>query len=119
MQRWLAARNVGPLYICPGKSVGERLQRIVQQPPEGGVCRLGTVRHAAGGEDFGSGIQEVLGSGAVAQRDGVQDADGIRRRTWFGLRYAPSALSSITTPTDSQESERMLNDSLRTRVRES
>src|SRR6266481_3707623 len=26
------------VVYCPGQSVGERLQRIVQQPHEGGVC---------------------------------------------------------------------------------
>ncbi|MGB0034525.1 MAG: ATP-binding protein, partial [Candidatus Acidiferrales bacterium] len=33
----------------------------------------------------------------------MQDAGRIRRRTWAGLRYAPSAPSSITTPTDSHK----------------
>src|SRR5208282_881064 len=91
------------VVYCTGQSVGERLQRIVQQPDEGGVCGPGNVRLADGGEGFGSGIQAVLESGAVAQRDRIQDAGGIRRRTWAGLRYAPSAPSAITTPTDSQK----------------
>ena len=91
------------VVYCPGQSVGERLQRIVQQPDEGGVCGPGSFRFVAGGESFGSGIQAVLESGAVAQRDRVQDAGRIRRRTWAGLRYAPSAPSSITTPSDSHK----------------
>src|SRR5450759_403397 len=88
---------------CTGKSVGERLQRIVQQPDEGGVCGPRTVRLVAGGKGFGSGVQAILESGAAAQRDRIQDAGRIRRRTWAGLRYAPSAPSSITTPTDSHK----------------
>ena len=91
------------VVYCTGQSVGKRLQRIVQQPDEGGVCGSRAVRIAAGGQGFGSGIQAVLESGAVAQRDRIQDAGGIRRRTWAGLRYAPSAPSSITTPTDSHK----------------
>ncbi len=91
------------VVYCTGQSMGERVQRIVQQPDEGGVCGPGNVRLAAGGEGFGSGIQDILESGAAAQRDRVPDAGGIRRRTWAGLRYAPSAPSSITTPTDSHK----------------
>src|SRR5208283_2283554 len=91
------------VVYCSGQSVGERLQRVVQQPDEGGVCGPRAVRIADGGEGFGSGIQALLESGAVAQRDRIQDAGGIRRRTWAGLRYAPSAPSSITTPTDSHK----------------
>src|SRR6266851_6964219 len=91
------------VVYCPGQSVGERLQRIVQQPDEGGVCGPGSFRFVAGGEGFGSGIPAVLESGEVAQRDRVQDAGRIRCRTWAGLRYAPSAPSSITKPTDSHK----------------
>src|SRR5271157_1724164 len=91
------------VVYCPGQSVGERLQRIVQQPDEGGVCGPRAVRIVDGGKGFGSGIQALLESGAAAQRDRVQDAGGIRRRTWAGLRYAPSAPSSITTPNDSHK----------------
>src|SRR5713101_4507504 len=91
------------VVYCPGQSVGERLQRIVQQPDEGGVCGPGSFRFVAGGEGFGSGIPAVLESGEVAQRDRVQNAGRIRRRTWAGLRYAPSAPSSITKPTDSHK----------------
>src|SRR5208283_308824 len=91
------------VVYCSGQSVGERLQRVVQQPDEGGVCGPRAVRIADGGEGFGSGIQALLESGAVAQRDRIQDAGGIRRRTWAGLRYAPSAPSSITTQTDSHK----------------
>src|SRR2546428_9647411 len=91
------------VVYCTGQSVGERLQRIVQQPDEGGVCGPGNIRFVAGGQGFGSGVQAVLESGAVAQRDRIQDTGGIRRRTWAGLRYAPSAPSSITTPTDSHK----------------
>src|SRR5262245_20919951 len=91
------------VVYCTRQSVGERLQRVVQQPDEGGVCRPGNVRFIAGGEGFGSGIQAVLESGEVAQRDRVQDAGRIRRRTWVGLRYAPSAPSSITTPNGSHK----------------
>jgi len=67
------------VVYCTGQSVGERLQRIVQQPDEGGVCGPGAVRIADGGEGFGSGIQALLESGAVAQGDRIQDASGIRR----------------------------------------
>src|SRR6202166_4301764 len=91
------------VVYCPGQSVGERLQRIVQQPDEGGVCGPGSFRFVAGGETFGSGVQAVLESGAVAQRDRIQDTGRIRRRTWAGLRYAPSAPSSINTTTDSHK----------------
>src|SRR6266851_2583211 len=91
------------VVYCPGQSVGERLQRIVQQPDEGGVCGPGSFRFVAGGQGFGSGIPAVLESGEVAQRDRVQNAGRIRRRTWAGLRYAPSAPSSITKPTDSHK----------------
>src|SRR6266849_4102953 len=91
------------VVYCPGQSVGERLQRIVQQPDEGGVCGSRNIRLAAGGKTFGSGVPEVLESGAVAQRDRVQDAGRIRRRTWAGLRFAPSAPSSINTTTDSHK----------------
>src|SRR5713101_226344 len=91
------------VVYCPGQSVGERLQRIVQQPDEGGVCGPGSFRFVAGGEGFGRGIPAVLESGEVAQRDRVQNAGRIRRRTWAGLRYAPSAPSSITKPTDSHK----------------
>src|SRR5260370_33880839 len=82
------------VVYCPGQSVGERLQRIVQQPHEGGVCGPGSFRFVTGGQGFGSGIPAVLESGEVAQRDRVQNAGRIRRRTWAGLRYAPSAPSS-------------------------
>src|SRR5579863_1266091 len=91
------------VVYCPGQSVGERLQRIVQQPNEGGVRGPGNFRFTAGGKSFGSGVQAVLESGAVAQRDRIPDAGGIRRRTWAGLRYAPSAPSAVTTPTDSHK----------------
>src|SRR5713226_1132860 len=91
------------VVYCPGQSVGERLQRIVQQPHEGGVCGPGSFRFVTGGQGFGSGIPAVLESGEVAQRDRVQNAGRIRRRTWAGLRYAPSAPSSITKPTDSHK----------------
>src|SRR6266404_2701397 len=91
------------VVYCPGQSVGERLQRIVQQPHEGGVCGPGSFRFITGGQGFGSGIPAVLESGEVAQRDRVQNAGRIRRRTWAGLRYAPSAPSSITKPTDSHK----------------
>ena len=91
------------VVYCPGQSVGERLQRIVQQPDEGGVRGPGSIRFAPGGKSFGCGVQAVLESGAVAQRDRIPDAGGIRRRTWAGLRYAPSAPSSITTPTNSHK----------------
>src|SRR5579863_8933836 len=91
------------VVYCPGQSVGERLQRIVQQPNEGGVRGTGNFRFTAGGKSFGSGVQAVLESGAVAQRDRIPDAGGIRRRTWAGLRYAPSAPSAVTTPTDSHK----------------
>src|SRR5579863_8570581 len=91
------------VVYCPGQSVGERLQRIVQQPNEGGVRGPGNFRFTAGGKSFGSGISAVLERGAVAQRDRVPDAGGIRRRTWAGLRYAPSAPSSINTTTDSHK----------------
>src|SRR5229473_4631490 len=91
------------VVYCPGQSVGERLQRIVQQPDEGRVCGPGSFRFVAGGEGFGRGIPAVLESGEVAQRDRVQNAGRIRRRTWAGLRYAPSAPSSITKPTDSHK----------------
>src|SRR6266446_4698794 len=93
----------GVVVYCPGQSVGERLQRIVQQPHEGGVCGPGSFRFVTGGQGFGSGIPAVLESGEVAQRDRVQNAGRIRRRTWAGLRYAPSAPSSITKPTDSHK----------------
>src|SRR5258708_952461 len=91
------------VVYCPGQSVGERLQRIVQQPHEGGVCGPGSFRFVTGGQGFGSGIPAVLESGEVAQRDRVQNAGRIRRRTWAGLRYAPSAPSSITKPTNSHK----------------
>src|SRR6266851_6934302 len=91
------------VVYCPGQSVGERLQRIVQQPHEGGVCGPGSFRFVTGGQGFGSGIPAVLESGEVAQRDRVQNAGRIHRRTWAGLRYAPSAPSSITKPTDSHK----------------
>src|SRR5713226_5655035 len=91
------------VVYCPGQSVGERLQRIVQQPHEGGVCGPGSFRFVTGGQGFGSGIPAVLESGEVAQRDRVQNAGRIRRRTWGGLRYAPSAPSSLTKPTDSHK----------------
>src|SRR5260370_14282512 len=91
------------VVYCPGQSVGERLQRIVQQSHEGGVCGPGSFRFVTGGQGFGSGIPAVLESGEVAQRDRVQNAGRIRRRTWAGLRYAPSAPSSITKPTDSHK----------------
>src|SRR5258708_26069172 len=65
------------------------------------------VRFVAGGQSVGSGIPAVLESGAVAQRNRVPHAGGIRRRTGAGLRsgYAlpPSAPSSFTTPTDSHK----------------
>src|SRR5260370_32932122 len=76
---------------------------MVQQPHEGGVCGPGSFRFVTGGQGFGSGIPAVLESGEVAQRDRVQNAGRIRRRTWAGLRYAPSAPSSITKPTDSHK----------------
>src|SRR5258708_36001535 len=78
------------VVYCPGQSVGERLQRIVQQPHEGGVCGPGSFRFVTGGQGFGSGIPAVLESGEVAQRDRVQNAGRIRRRT-------------ITKPTDSHK----------------
>src|SRR5216683_1975941 len=66
-------------------------------------ARRGGDSDVAGGKGFGSGIPAVLESGEVAQRDRVQNAGRIRRRTWAGLRYAPSAPSSITKPTDSHK----------------
>src|SRR5271165_3773466 len=91
------------VVYCPGQSVGKRLQRIVQQPDEGGVCGPGNFRLIVGGQSFGSGVSTVLESGAVTQRDRVPDAGRIRRRTWAGLRFAPSAPSSINTTTDSHK----------------
>src|SRR5258708_30583093 len=89
------------VVYCPGQSVGERLQRIVQQPDEGGVCGPGSFRFVAGGEGFGSGIPAVLESGEVAQRDRVQNSGRIRRRTSSALTYAPTPPSSITKATHS------------------
>src|SRR6266478_6025197 len=67
------------------------------------VGGAGSFRFVTGGQGFGSGIPAVLESGEVAQRDRVQNAGRIRRRTWAGLRYAPSAPSSITKPTNSHK----------------
>jgi len=79
------------------------IQRIVQQPDESGVYRPRSFRFALGSQGSGCGIPAVLESGAVAQRDRVPDAGGIRIRTCVGPRFAPSDPSSINTTNDSHK----------------
>jgi transposase InsO family protein len=86
--RWLAARNVGPLYIAPGS------------PWENGYSESFNSRMKAEFAD-----REVFGSLLEAKVLGAE-----YRRYWnqerlhrAGLRSAPSAPSSINTTTDSHK----------------
>ena len=99
---WLT-RKVGPLYIAPGSPWENGYSESFNSRMKAEFADREVFGSLRGGQGFGSGIQAVLESGTVAQRDRVQDAGGIRRRTWAGLRYAPSAPSSINTTTNSHK----------------
>jgi transposase InsO family protein len=103
IQRWLATRKVAPLYIAPGSPWENGYSESFNSRMKAEFADRGSFRFAPGGKSFGSGVQAVLESGAVAQRDRIPDAGGIRRCTWAGLRYAPSAPSSINTTTHSHK----------------
>ena len=80
IRRWLTQAGVETLYVEPGLAVGERLRRVVPQPPTRRADQPRGVHQPGRGQAPGRRLATGVQPPATSQFAGVPDPGGVCRR---------------------------------------